>query len=241
MEKEINKTNYDAHMEAKIKCRAEKEKDLAKAKEGMVQVCCYDLQAVLQTPCGEVNMLYYKRKLGVYNFTVYETSSRNGYCYVWSEDKAKRGANEIASCLWKYLNDSINSSMNLPIIFYSDNCVGQNKNKFIISLYMYATMRLEIPSITNKFLVCGHSQNEGDAMHACIEKQKKRVLKSGPIYIPDQWIPVISLARKGVPYIVNQMTTTDMLDFKKLSTQIGTNFNINTDKEKVLWGNIKVI
>ncbi|KAL4113155.1 hypothetical protein QTP88_016831 [Uroleucon formosanum] len=106
---------------------------------------------------------------------------------------------------------------------------------------MYATMRLEIPSITRKFLVCGHSQNEGDAMHACIEKQKKRVLKSGPIYIPDQWILVISLARKGVPYIVNQMTTTDMLDFKNLSTQIGTNFNINTDKEKGLRRNIKII
>ncbi|KAL4100690.1 hypothetical protein QTP88_020724 [Uroleucon formosanum] len=241
IEKEINQTNHDAHMEAKIKCREEKEKDVAKAREGMVQVCCYELQAVLQTPCGEVNMFYYKRKLGVYNFTVYETSSRNGYCYVWSEDKAKRGANEIASCLWKYLNNSINHSMNLPIIFYSDNCVGQNKNKFIISLYMYATMRLEIPSITHKFLVCGHSQNKGDAMHACIEKQKKRVLKSGPVYIPDQWIPVISLARKGVLNIVNQMITTDMLDFKKLSTQIGTNFNINTDKEKVLWGNIKII
>ncbi|KAL4113156.1 hypothetical protein QTP88_016832 [Uroleucon formosanum] len=99
IEKEINQTNYDAHMEAKIKCREEKEKDVAKAREGMVQVCCYDLQAVLQTPCGEVNMFYYKRKLGVYNFTVYETSSRNGYCYVWSEDKAKRGTNEIASCL----------------------------------------------------------------------------------------------------------------------------------------------
>ncbi|KAL4100771.1 hypothetical protein QTP88_020802 [Uroleucon formosanum] len=241
IEKEINQTNYDAHMEAKIKCREEKEKDVAKAREGMVQVCCYELQAVLQTPCGEVNMFYYKRKLGIYNFTVYETSSRNGYCYVWSEDKAKRGANEIASCLWKYLNNSINHSMNLPIIFYSDNCVGQNKNKFIISLYMYATMRLEIPSVTHKFLVCGHSQNKGDAMHACIEKQKKRVLKSGPVYIPDQWIPVISLARKGVLNIVNQMITTDMLDFKKLSTQIGTNFNINTDKEKVLWGNIKII
>lgn len=78
----------------------------------MVQVCCYDLQAVLQTPRGEVNMFYHKHKLGVYNFTVYETSSRNGYCYAWSEDKAKRGANEIASCLWKYLTNSINHSIN---------------------------------------------------------------------------------------------------------------------------------
>lgn len=37
------------------------------------------------------------------------------------------------------------------------------------------------------------------------------------------------------------MATDDMLDFKKLCGQIGTNFNINTDGEKVIWGKIKVI
>lgn len=106
---------------------------------------------------------------------------------------------------------------------------------------MLATMKLEIPSITHKFVVCGHSQNEGDAMHACIEKQKKKVLKSGPIYVPDQWIPVISMARKSEAYFVNQMTTDDMIDFKKLSGEIGSNFNVNTDNKKVLWGKIKII
>jgi hypothetical protein len=42
---------------------------------------------------------------------------------------------------------------------------------------MYATIMLNIPLITHKFLLCGHTQNEGDAMHACIEKEKKNVLK----------------------------------------------------------------
>lgn len=135
-EKNVQRVKYDAHVEAKIQSREEKAKDVAKGREGMVLVCCYDLQAVLQTPCGEVNMFYYKRKLGVYNFTVYETSSRHGFCYVWSEDKAKRGANEIASCLWKYLNN-LNSITNLPIIFYSDNCTGQNKNKY---MYVYTCL-----------------------------------------------------------------------------------------------------
>lgn len=45
----------------------------------MSNACCFDLQAVLQVPCGDVNMFYYKRKLGVYNFTIYDTSSRDGF------------------------------------------------------------------------------------------------------------------------------------------------------------------
>jgi len=183
-------------------------------------------------------MFYYKRKLGVYNFTIYEISSRDGYCFVWNEEQANRGTIEMASCLWKYRNEV--NSIDIPIIFYSDNCAGQNKNKFIATLYMYATMKLSIPSITHTFLLCGHSQNEGDAMHACIEKEKK-CLKSGPIYVPEQWIPIISLARKGEPYKVNKMGTEDMLVFKKLCSELGNNFTVNSENEKVMWVKIKVL
>lgn len=132
-EKEVSREEYDAHILAKEQCREEKSKDSSKGREGIIKVCCYDLQAVLQTPCGDVNMFYYKRKLGVYNFTIYEISSRDGYCFVWNEEQANRGAIEMASCLWKYLNEA--NSIDIPIIFNSDNCAGQNKNKFIATLY----------------------------------------------------------------------------------------------------------
>jgi hypothetical protein len=163
-EKESSRKDYDAHIEAKIQCREEKAKDIAKGREGMFKVCCFDLQAVLQTPCGDVNMFYYKRKLGVYNFTIYDTSSRDGHCFLWNEEQAKRGAIEISSCLWKFLNEP--NSLGLPVIFYSDNFAGQNKNKYIATLYiLYATMMLDIPSITHKFLLCGHSQNENACLY----------------------------------------------------------------------------
>jgi len=72
-------------------------------------------------------------------------------------------------------------------------------------------------------------------------KRKKKCLKGGPIYVPEQWMPIISLARKGEPYKVNKMGTEDMLDFKKLCSEIGNNFTMNTDSEKVIWGKIKVL
>lgn len=46
----------------------------------------------------------------------------------------------------------------------------------------------------------------------------------------------LSLARKGEPYKVNQMGTEDMLDFKKLCSDIENNFTVNSENEKVYVG-----
>lgn len=66
-------------------------------------------------------------------------------------------------------------------------------------MYIYAVSNLDIGSIEHKFLITGHSQNEGDSMHSCIEKEKTRVLKSGPVYVPSQWAPIVKMAKKRKP------------------------------------------
>jgi hypothetical protein len=62
----------------------------------------------------------------------------DGACYVWNGNIAKRGANEIGSCLLNFLHTYFNGTAESPskMIFYTDNCAGQNKNKFITSLYI---------------------------------------------------------------------------------------------------------
>ena len=50
-----------------------------------------DLQAVLQAPCGLVSQLYYKRKLSVYNFTVYSLGDGKGTCFIWDETEGGGG------------------------------------------------------------------------------------------------------------------------------------------------------
>lgn len=94
----------------------------------------------------------------------------------------------------------------------------------------------DIPSIQRKFLVVGHTQNEGDAMHSRIEYENKRALKSGPIYVPSQVCTISSLAKRtGKPYIVRQMETNDFIDCKSLCNDIGNNFSVNEEGEKVSW------
>lgn len=55
-------------------------------------------------------------------------------CFVWDETVAKRGSEEIASCLFKYLKEY--ESGTEEIIFYSDCCPGQTRNIHINSMFL---------------------------------------------------------------------------------------------------------
>jgi len=94
-------------------------------------------------------------------------------------------------------------------------------------MYRYAVEKYSyINSITHKFLVKGHSQNEGDCVHSVIERTVKKFLKAGPICIPAQYITLIRGAKKtGRPYQVNEMSYDSFFDLKNLAEQslIGTN------------------
>ncbi|KAK4875521.1 hypothetical protein RN001_011943 [Aquatica leii] len=234
--KEKMKEKFEEHKREKELSREAKSQD---AENDGIRLYCYDLQSVLPTPCGDVNSFYYKRKLATYNFTIFDVKNKEGHCYLWHEGIAKRGANEICSCVYKFISKNKNENL----VFYSDNCVGQNKNKFVFGMYLYCTQKFEyIKSITHKFLIVGHTQNEGDSMHASIEREKKRVLKSGPIYVPSQWSMVVRNAKKqGKPYKVDEISTNDVLDFKKIISKIGNNFSLNSDKEKVIWRDVKIV
>ncbi|KAK3914290.1 Peptide chain release factor 1 [Frankliniella fusca] len=75
-------------------------------------------------------------------------------------------------------------------IFWSDNCGGQNKNKFLFSMYSYASAKFKI-KITHRYMERGHTMNEADSMHATIE----RASKGSQIYDPDDWIKIIKEAK----------------------------------------------
>lgn len=79
-------------------------------------------------------------------------------------------------------------------------------------------------------------------MHLVIEYQKKLVLRSGPIYVPSQWVSGIKSAKqKGKPYTVKEMPTENFFNFKDLSKKIGTNFSMDVNGKKVLWNDINEI
>lgn len=67
---------------------------------------------------------------------------------------------EIGSWLLYFLRKQakLADSENLEIMLYCDNCGGQQKIKFIISVYLYAVANFKIKSITQIFSEGAYSE-----------------------------------------------------------------------------------
>lgn len=112
----------------------------------------------------------YKRKLAVYNLTVTNLVTHKTSCYVWNQTIAKRGSNEIASCLKKYIEDLPATVRTLYL--FVDNCSGQNKNRFVVEMLSILAMEKNLV-INLIFLEKGHTQNVNDTVHSVMTEPKK--------------------------------------------------------------------
>ncbi|XP_028129733.1 uncharacterized protein LOC126888266 [Diabrotica virgifera virgifera] len=241
--KELIRHRYETHLQEKDLSRIERENDKKTGK----YIVTFDLQATLPCPTGNASSFYYISKLNTYNLTFASFPDKDVSCYVWHEGEAKRGANEIGSCIWHFLNEinqkGINDSKMIDIIFYTDNCTGQNKNRFLFGLYSFAVHTLSnINVITHKYLIRGHTQNDADNVHSVIERQITRYKKAAAIYVPEQYITLIRQAKKtGQPYKVHEFSHDDFLDIKDLTASMGMKEIYKTSNgENVKISDIKV-
>lgn len=113
----------------------------------------------------------------------------------------------------------------------------------MIAVYIYTLLQFpNIKLIQHKFLIAGHTQNEGDSVHSIIERQVKRTLKSGPVYTPDQFISIIRSSKKtGTPYQVNELSHESFFDMKDLSNQILPPLLRNNENESFKISDIRVL
>lgn len=84
----------------------------------------FDLQKVLNTPNGESMLLYYSRKISIFNLTFYESGTREVFCYYWDEVNGKRGANEISTILNRYISMVDKRETVKNLLLYCDCCPG---------------------------------------------------------------------------------------------------------------------
>ncbi|XP_022818610.1 uncharacterized protein LOC111351076 isoform X1 [Spodoptera litura] len=243
-DKEKLESNYTEHCRQKLLSRMEKKTDieLSRNRDSNEIVAIYDLQAVMPVPVGESSSFYYKSKLNCFNLTVTDIKEDQTYCYFWHEAMGSRGATEIGSCILKYLRQLAVNHPGSNITFYTDNCGGQQKNRFIFSLYLYAVKTLAVNKITHKFLIRGHTQNEGDTAHSIIEKAIKKAKKSGAIYVPDQYVQIIrSAKKKGNQFIVEELNFDDFYDVKKLTDEIELNTFKDVEGNTIKTSDIRAI
>lgn len=189
------------------------------AKENANIFCgSFDLQQVIYLPISNDGAVFYKRRLGVYNFTIYDIVSRDCFCYTWCEADSKRGASEISSAVYLLLSKNYDKRGYELVRLFADGCSGQNKNTVMASTLLYIINNSRhIKEISLKFFAPNHGQNEGDSAHSAISYALKH---AGEIFIPSQLYPVFRLARRKQPYEVHPLKFKDFFNFKKLSQDL---------------------
>ena len=87
--------------------------------------------------------------------------------------------NQIGTCVLKYIQEKAQQSQqDIEFIFFTDNCA---KNKSMFPLYQYAIANFSnVKRISHKFLIRGHTQNEGESAHSTIEREINCRLKNDP-------------------------------------------------------------
>lgn len=211
-------TAYGRHVQEKDAIKEIFLEEQKHARESdVILVASFDLQKVLTTPHGDNMLLGFSRKYAVFNFTVYETTSKKGYCYLWGEKDGRRGSNEICSNLLKYLKKIDSDGKYRKVSLYCDNCSGQNKNKsMLLMLRYFLDNSAIIEEITLTFLIAGHTYLPVDSMHAIIE----RSLKNTVVQAPSEWPTILRNARSNPePYEVYSLGYSDFLDFKGLVSE----------------------
>lgn len=175
-----------------------------------------DVQAVKLYPDTNASAIFYKQRLQVHNFTIYNLGTKQCSNYWFNETQGDLCASTFVSCIVHHLNKyCLNDT--LPIIIYSDGCGYQNRNVYLSNaLSAFAINNNKI--VEQKYLEKGHTHMECDSVHAKIEKKAA----GRNIFVPFDYSTITREARKTVN--VNGVRKDLPLDVEYLSYTFFKNY-----------------
>ena len=133
-----------------------------------IAVIAMNFQKNLPLPLTNIGQEYYKRQLWLHNFCIHDNVNNHAWMFLYSENFAAKGPNEVISCLDFYIN-RLSSKIRKQHIF-ADNCFSQNKNRYLFS-YLYAAAHLKLDEVYIHNPIPGHSRMPCDRDFAHIEKK----------------------------------------------------------------------
>ncbi|CAG4940469.1 unnamed protein product [Colias eurytheme] len=188
----LSQTEYDAHQTKKCKARNEKEDDKVNS-ENQTLVYSMDVQAVLLCPNIQASATYYKTKLKVHNYTIYNMKNKEAACYIWHEGNGGLESDVFASNLTKHLKNDIDKFNPTKIILWSDGCGYQNRCLTLANALLDLAIENNV-IIEQKYLEVGHTQMEVDSIHSVIEKKLRG--RKRDIFVPADNVSIIKSARQ---------------------------------------------
>lgn len=166
----------------------------------------------------------------MYNLGVHDGRTDKGFFHTWLENQAGRGAQEIASCLIKFLEHNLQPEAE-ELIMWSDSCGGQNRNRLMcLLMHHWLAKQKNLQRICLRFLLSGHSFNVCDSDFASVENQVK--IKQ-QIFLPSEILKIMRECRHQNPFVVTEMNTPDFISAQNLLTNI-------TNRDKDIRTNTKV-
>lgn len=195
-----------------------------------VEILTFELQRPLQLPLHPIDESYDLRCLWLSNLCVFDELDKRAYMYVWDEITAKRGPEEVASCLLKHISDVIPESTK-KVVLYSDS-TDLYRNMQITSilgkLFDYTTDELQ--TIEQRFFFPGHSAND---CNRCFDTIEKKIKTSHNLFTPYDWVQLISSCKQSNNFTVNKMCSKDFVSTRELKMVIR--------EDEINWSDVKSI
>lgn len=187
----LEQNSYEKHRNKIVKARNEKKIDTEQASEGKCALFCMDVQAVKVVPQLNCSSQYYKMKLQLHNFTIYNIESHDSVNHIWDETEGQVVASCFTTCVTTFLKNYIDVNTNIKrIIIYSDGCGYQNRNIVLSNALLNLCQKYDL-TIEQKYLVKGHTQMECDSTHSLIERR----VKNKVFYLPSDFTDHVRLSR----------------------------------------------
>lgn len=126
-----------------------------------------DMQAVKLIPQTNASASYYKMKLHVHNFTIYNIITHESDNYIWDESEGNLVASTFTTCIIKHLK----------------NCILESPNA-LISLCIEKNLTIE-----HKYLIVGHIQMVCDLTHSLIPRK----INNKRINLPSEFVEYVKV------------------------------------------------
>lgn len=211
----VEEEKYREHIKRKDRAREEKTKDKEDAIQNKNYTFTMDLQAAQICPSLNASALYYKLKLSVHNFTMYNLATHKCVNFWWNETEGDLSASTFANFILDHISQTC-TAKTIPIFLYSDGCCYQNRNCILSNALLHYAIKNNTV-IEQKFLEKGHTNMECDAVHSLIERK----IKKRPISLPSDYVQLTIEARtKPCPLEARYITHDYFKNYAKRETFI---------------------
>ncbi|KAE9097429.1 hypothetical protein PF010_g15965 [Phytophthora fragariae] len=158
--------------------------------EHAVIIIDYSQNLTLPSVANTPSQWYFMSLWAVNVFGIYYANRSTQYNFVYGEDVAGKGSEEVISMLRYFLRKVAGLQDPKRLTIYTDNCTGQNKNNFVAKYLLALVHTATLERVDLKFFVKGHTKNAVDRGFGHVRKKFART----DVWTMDQLVRLVDEA-----------------------------------------------